>query len=238
MLQSRSTARMALIACLLSRMGGPTHADPPTEAATALPKDGAWTRYHVVIKTIDGNHTTEETAKCTFAFLGQAVHESTACRWIELSMTHDKSETTRVKCLVREKDLQESERPFEHVLKCQLQGSDGTIIDADDQTARSVGVHAVFLPGTVKAARKLDEPQTVKYQQGNLEIATGSAGRYILADGDGTLTADYSIWMHSDVPVGFAYAKFKLDSTAAGEELSGSFEYFLEETGIDAKPSF
>lgn len=231
--------RMATVVASL-HVASAVAAEPPAQPGAALPKDGAWARYHVVIKSTPES-AESDTLKVTFAFVGRESHDGKECCWIEVRISpSDKSETMSVKCLVAEQDLRESERPFEHVLKSGRRSPDGNVFDGDDQANRGLGNFVIFLPGPLKAARNLDEPQMVKYQQGNLEIAAGLAGSYMNSSADDTVTADYSIWMHPDVPAGFAHARFTLRHKADGEEAGYSYhvEFFLEETGTDAKPSF
>lgn len=222
-------------------------APPRADSKDALPPDGAWARYSVMAKE-DGR-----SLKCTIAFLGGATHEGEACRWIELtieSLKRDDGVAVRdvvVKWLVTEKNLLESDLPI-RVVTCERRGFDGNVVEVTNESHRNLDYFAAFLPGPRRHARKLDGPQLVKYQKGNLQIATGLAGRYAVPvtaddldpDGATSYITDYSIWLHPDLPVGFAYAKGEMFRQIGDKPVpfGGEWECFLEDTGTDAKPSF
>ncbi|MEX1096975.1 MAG: hypothetical protein WED34_13090, partial [Planctomycetales bacterium] len=209
----------------------PVGSDSPVivaEVVDPLPKDGAWARYYLVIK--NGTGTELETWKVTLAFVGRAVHEDRPCRVVELRMKNETGDQVFERgdkvysLLLPEKNLHESKVPFAGALKGRY------------RVGNSIGewtkpphffFYGVFLPGVVKRASELDEPRTVKCQQGDLEIARGWTGSYKVTDAEDRVvegrTWDYSTWLHPDLPVGFAHAKFEL-ATVAGDERSVEVE--------------
>lgn len=208
-------------------------AEPPAQPEAALPKDGAWARYHLAIKK-DVADNVEDSEKITFAFVGSETHDGEKCRWIEVTTTHQS-----VQCLVSETALRESERPFDQVVKCRIRGRPGDVIEAGPKEAHWVGWFAIFLPGMLKAGKPLNEPQRVQYQQGNIDIEKGLSGRFVPNPDEPRAIVEYSVWMHSDVQAGFAYARVKqLFVDADSSQLTGDFEFLLEDVGADAKPSF
>src|SRR5262249_19808225 len=107
----------------------------------------------------------------------------------------------------------------------------------------------VFFPGPMKATKKLENPKTVEYQKGRLRCEDGVTGRHktgyraMTIEAELTWTTDYSLWLHKDVPFGFAAATMKTTKTVLDDK--GAFldgtpqtttaEYFLEDAGTDAE---
>lgn len=238
-----SLRTVLLLACLIS--GASVLADDAaTDAPAALPEDGAWVRYNVVWKSLEGS---ERTSKYTLAIVGSAVHDGRECRWIEWRVRMEAQDDlpardTVMKWLVPAQDLRESERPFDRAVKHQQRADDGDIIEVDPKWRQNFGPFATFFPGPRRQARKLDEPQTVLFQRGKFEVSSGIAGRYeepVNGPSDGTVTTAYSIWLDPEVPLGVAHAKYKTSVKRGDEDFGGiEFEYFLDDTGADAKPSF
>lgn len=219
-------------------------AEPAADPGPALAPVGSWTRYHVEIKTSDGRGWS---CKYTLAMVGNAIHEDEACRWIEMRMHGSSREDDRTpeihSVLVRERDLLESPLPFQKVVKCRYRIADDEIVERDSDSYRNFGSFVLCFPGVLKDCRKLDEPRRVQYQSGNLDIESGLGGRHVqefAEDPGSSIRAEFSVWLHPDVPLGYAYAKIKNTNIRDGAVLdfSSEMEHFLEETGTDAKPSF
>ncbi len=105
-------------------------------------------------------------------------------------------------------------------------------------------IHFLYFPGFLKNATLIDEPRTVAYQRGSLSIPKAHVGTYKWWRKDrtpGTTTvfeSKYQVWLHPDLPTGFAHAKVRLGMSFQGQEnRSYDLEYTLQDFGNDANPA-
>jgi hypothetical protein len=219
-----------------------TLAVPAPEPEGSLFKDGSWARYHVVHTLADG---TERLFKLTISSVGETVQDGEPCRWIEIDEKYEAPERSGShKLLVPIKQLRESAQPFERILRY-LTLYQGTAQERDPLYGAVFGAYMVFLPSVLEQAKKWDEPKEVDYQRGKLHIASGWSGTHVwirrakTAPITYTYAWDYKVWVHDDIPMGFAHAKMKLSRRENDDVLStDTVEFFLEETGTNARAGF
>src|SRR5262245_47669881 len=106
-------------------LGLPTSAD---EAPTKLPKDGWWVRYFV---TMNGEGINDNVIiKRTYSLVGTTTENGEKCRSVEMKtvqMVNGKEQTDVIKFLVPERELLESEKPLEGLLRAWRRIDDGTV---------------------------------------------------------------------------------------------------------------
>ena len=108
------------------------------EAQAKLPKDGWWVRYYVMMKTDQPNDTW--TVKRTYSLVGTVIENGQKCRWIEmksLRSTDGKEETDIIKFLIPEKDLWESDKPLDYLVRAWQKLDGGAVEEVQfDQPSR------------------------------------------------------------------------------------------------------
>src|SRR5260370_37737295 len=114
----RASILLGLIACANSAV----RAD---EAPKMLPKDGWWVRYFVTMNF--GQPNDEQTIKRKYSLVGTVTENDQKCRWVEMKSVQSvngKEQTDIIKFLVPEKELLESEKPLESLIRAwrQLDG--------------------------------------------------------------------------------------------------------------------
>ena len=213
------------------------------DAEDAVPKSGAWVRYHVLVHHAEGNQQVEQE---TLRFLGRATEKGQPCRWIEIQIDDKSGKQPRsyiYKLLIPEQALRESDRPLDHAVRGWVQSDKGRI---DPWVRRGQALHntfgrlLTFLPGCRPQTRPLDEPKVVDYQDGRLICPSGRAGQMkvnVAADDDRlTWEHNYVIWPHEQLPLGVAAANITT-SLYRNDALLKSYriEQWLEDFGTSAK---
>jgi hypothetical protein len=169
-----------------------------------------------------------------------------ACRWIEIEEMYDGQDKPQIhKLLVAEMDLIQSAQPVSKVKRWISKFEDQITVQGDDflDRAGAFGPSFVFLTGAMKGSKPIAESKQVEYQSGKLSIDQGRKGSYVWGrkyktiEGSVTFKWDYTIWMHPNVPFGFAHSNMKLTvrSTADDAVRVIDYEFLLRDTGTDAK---
>ncbi|MSR56843.1 MAG: hypothetical protein EXS05_04130 [Planctomycetaceae bacterium] len=224
---------------------------PADEAAPGLPKDGTWVRY---FGTMRREGTTDETAlKRTYSLVGTKTENGQVCRWVEMKDVHQvnhKEEPNIFKFLIPEKDLLENKKPLESLVRAWGKFNDGDVQELKFNSPDGLpgdphsrfGWHLVIFPGPRQQAETLKESRVVDYQHGRLEIPDARLGRYRAmrrargANFNFTLSMDSTYWCHSDVPLGVAAWKSRLELRQDDMvRPSTQFEFVLEDFGTNAK---
>ena len=217
-----------------------------SDAGDVKPKlspDGSWTRYYVVQKQDSGR---EIIFRLTIRSVGRVRKDGRWHRWIEYEAKYREIGRPYIhKFLISEKALIGSEKPMEHVVKYLYRDAEGLVTAGDTAFARHFGMPFLFLPGTLKKTKTVKESRTVDYQKGRLTISTARSGVYSWSwqaqtiKQFRTIETRYKVWLHKDVPFGFAYAEMKWTYKKDGRPAhSATFEFSFEETGTGAKPAF
>src|SRR6185369_6713973 len=148
------------------------------------------------------------------------------------------------KILVPEKDLVESDRPFESAVRLIRRGTDGAETSIDCQTSKlgcRLLEHLFFwTPGMLKGATAGDGPaKDIEYQNGRLKNAHSFTGKRTLRrnkiDGEATESYRYAIWLHPDAALGFAEARIESEVVRGENRRSYLSIYRIQDFGSGAK---
>ena len=208
-----------------------------------LPPEGAWARYYHVV-TEEGRP--ERRNKSTIKVLGAEEANGRRCRWIEIEWSQD-GETGRgvTQYLIPEKTLAESERPLDEAIRAISRDGDGKIVFESLEFVGLSGTDMLFLPSARKSAKPVEEPQSVDYQSGRLNIPTGLRGDYVFSREAKTVkqtqawTWDYTVWIDRKVSLGVAREKIKMTQRIDGVvKRTWVEDVWLEDFGLDAKSAF
>lgn len=206
-----------------------------------LPKDGSWARYHMTIKD-EMPEARERTATMTIRSVGVVTEKGERCRWIEFEVrSQDDAEGVDhlYKDLIPEKDLQPDSSSSTGVLRGWHRDDKGEVRELREPEKSPNGMLAMLLPGSRKAAKKLDEKKTVDYQQGRLECTSRLTGTLKPSE-PGAAGVDiavvYSVWLHEKIPFGVATATYEMTAKRGDEVLgTGTVTFTLDAFGTGAK---
>jgi hypothetical protein len=223
------------------------------EPRTELPKDGWWARYYGTIKQ-DGQE--ERTVKRTYSLVGTANANGRKCRWVEWNeawTVDGQKHVDILKFLVPERDLLESERPLDNLVRAwrkvndtqveevkfsQPLGADGLVVSADYGFGRDF----LIFPGAWQKSRRVEQRRTVEYQQGRLEIPSGRAARHsavrrALTNGEKQAYFDeYTVWIDPAIsPVAVAVSERIVNEVDDVHRRTIFREFVIEDFGTDAK---
>lgn len=212
------------------------------DSTPALPKEGAWTKYHVIMRLDNG---TEVKFTERISLLGGEQWNGELCRWIEIEENYESQEKPQVhRLLVPEKELLQAERPLDHVKRYISKEDNQVTVHTDDQTlarASLLGPVVVFLPGPFQGTKTIAELKKFDYQSGRLLIENARKGsftwerKYNTPDRKEISKWDYTIWVHKDVPFGFAHARMKRTLHINSAVRTTDFEFHLNDVGTGAK---
>ncbi len=126
-----NTARLSVAIVAVAALLGTTpvigHAE---DRPRQLPKDGTWVRYQKEVANLANDKKYDE-IKVTLSFVGSAVDEGEPCRWLELKAVipegRDGAGAYVSKVLVPERELLDSESPFEHARRTWVRRLDGPV---------------------------------------------------------------------------------------------------------------
>ena len=222
-----------------------------------LPAPGAWVEYFVIHTDTQGS---ERTGRLTMRFLEQVDDRDRPCRWIEFESEgldgDNKGFRSVMKLLIPEESLENESNP------CRF-GIRGWLRDRDEQPRALESVFAgvsfdifdvhfgpllAFLPGVRESAEAVDDARIATYPHGNLECPTCFQGQHV-AGYDSTIsefryeyTIDYRVWLHDELPCGFAAGETKYtwrainrDGTVEETQPRWSEEFVLQDFGDDAE---
>ncbi|MBI3862985.1 MAG: hypothetical protein HY290_13925 [Planctomycetia bacterium] len=210
-----------------------------------LPKDGAWARYFAESEMLAPEKRKFGSTTVLLSFVGTVDDGGEKCRWIERKETvgvGDDSKSEIIKVLVPEKDLWESDVPFEHFRRGWVLRVNGQISEV--QKSQQVVLHLNFAPlllwtpGMLKDS-KLDPDQVmdVAFQKGLLKGAQSRTGKLALPINDYDFSK-YAAWQHPDLPIGCAEVHMTREFFRNGKKSRESLTVFrIQETGADAKSS-
>jgi hypothetical protein len=230
---------LALPACWIA-LATPVAIAAKDEPAAKLPEDGAWVRYQQDWERLDNG--LKETRKITVSVVGHVVENDEACRWIELKhlvSEGDEKGTWIFKLLIRENDLMENENPLERVIRAWLQSPDKeiTLFEPDETSFLPI---LLWTSGTPKKPSTADETKNIEYQKGRLKAAHAKVGQIVIPERtrpDYRNSWDYTLWQHTDLPIGFAEARIKYE--VRGPDMKDRTQqvtvYLLEDAGTGAK---
>ena len=224
---------------ILLAAAGSCGADEP---AVVLPKEHGWARYHAITASEAGE---ERIATLTLKSLGKSLVDDLPCRWLESEyVSQDGQRHERRKYLIPERAIESSERPLEEAIKYLQQDDKDAVVSLPPESQAWMATDSLHFPGLLKTAKVVADPRTVTFQGGKLEIANAYLGTYRWSrkgrpPAETTIyEPEYRIWLHPDLPVGFAHAVTTLRLTREGKTLrSWQLDYALQEFGDNAEPA-
>jgi hypothetical protein len=207
-----------------------------------LPKERGWARYHAITALDRGE---EQIATLTLKSLSRSLVDDLPCRWLESEyVSQDGKRHERRKLLIPERAIESSERPLEDVVQYLQQDDEQPVVSLPPESQAWMVTDALYFPGLLKTAKVVADPRTVTFQGGKFEIAHAHVGTYRWSrkgrsPAETTVyETEYRIWLHPDLPVGFAHAETKLRLTRDGKTLrSWQLDYALQEFGDNAEPA-
>jgi len=215
-----------------------------------IPKDGSWVRYQKESTSLTPVLRKKGPIQVTLSFVGSAVDEGDHCRWLErkdvIPEGSDGAGTYVYKVLVPEKDLFESENPFEHARRTWVRGPNGKISKAGEGVRDEMIFSDLLLwtPGLLKGSTAADDQaKDIEYQRGPLKAAQARTGKLVhrwrlQTATEVMYTKTYTAWQHPDLPIGFAEAHIEQDQFSQGRLTPISrfaIVYKIQDVGTDAK---
>jgi hypothetical protein len=250
--QMRIDVRAAFIAILLIALS----VAPADDVPAKLPADGWWVRYFVRMKSEQKNE--EWTFKCIYSLVGTTTENDQRCRWVEMKsvpvIDGNEQPATVVKFLIPEKELLESAKPLESLVRAWQKDADGAVQALKFRQPVGAGGFAgsadfyfgsdlAMFSGLQQRCRTVAEKKIVEYQQGRLEAAAArafehSATRRALTNGDKQeFNSEFTLWDHPSVPApGFAALRHRHEyrrNEMLVQTTVGDFE--IEDFGMHAK---
>jgi hypothetical protein len=212
------------------------------DAALRLPAVGAWARYHASTTKNDGD---EAVATMVMKSLSAVKIDGMACQWMECEyFADDDKNHERRKFLIPEEAILTSQKPSDEVLRYLQRDGTAEVAFIPPENEGWMPIDFFSFPGFLKGARLVEDPRSVKHQGGTLEIPKAHVGTYRWwrrgRDPERTTVweTEYRVWLHSDVPVGFAHAQAKLRLLSEGKEVrSWRLDYALQEFGDNPRPA-
>jgi hypothetical protein len=203
----------------------------------------------------------------TVSLVGTVVEDGMQCRWLEIKTVsvdaHEYAESKekaeaqgRVeKFLIPEKDLISSQKPFENVRRIwdTLPGrTEVRQMKFPNMQYRADHLARFWFwtPGMLKDTKPApNEAKDVEYKKGKLQNAEAQSGqRDTLVgaispngrDNRRSFVESFTVWMHPDVPIGFAEARFESQQVDREDETKkigtpSAFSYRIQDFGSDAK---
>jgi hypothetical protein len=209
-----------------------------------LPKDGSWVRYDLEMVGPDG---TNRPSTVTLSIVGSVVENETRCRWVQVKWVVPKGWHPRYpdggtilsKMLISEQDLRENAEPFQRAVRT-WQRKPGEDHAEQTKVAATTGPNLMlWAPGMLRTLDETSDEKTVEYQRGQLKSARAWTGVRIFENmiAKSQFKSTYKVWMHPDLPVGFAEAEIVDDITYANGQAPKrqSQVYRLQDAGTDAK---
>ncbi len=178
------------------------------------------------------------------SIVGTVVEDGETYRWLERkeSVPDGEKGTKKeiIKVLVPEKDLWESDVPFEHFRRGWVLRVNGQL--GEVTMKQRVLLHLNFAPlllwtpGMLKGSEQVaDQSKDIEYQAGRLKSAQARTGKLALPDNNYDISK-YTAWQHPDLPVGCA--EVRITREFKGKKLNERLTVWrLQETGMDAKSS-
>jgi len=239
--------RLCLTYCIAAVLLAIAPAICAEEEAARIPVDGAWVRYQMETEQSENDENKFE-ASVTLSLVGTVTEDGLRCRWLESKMDVRKTPATAgtsiSKVLVPQEDLFESTKPFERARRLWISRPKAPPTKFDIAKVGnwiSWEENLLWSPGMLKSARRLeDEPRIVEYQRGQLKCIHAFSGELTyVTPGPGDLKITnkrkYTLWLHPQVPFGFAEARIQGEQTLGENTSRFTTIYSLQDFGDDAK---
>lgn len=232
--------RMAI--AIIAVLGIQLSATRPTcgaEPAAKLPTPGGWARYHVNSTQNSGESSVH---KLLLKSLSKTTKDGVDCCWLECEgWSNDDELHNPVKFLIPEKTILSTATPTDEILIYLQHDARRQVCSVPPRNQGWMPDNYLYFPGFLKDAKLEPNARTVKHQTGTLEIAQAHVGTYKWSrkkqDPEATtFETKYKVWLHPDLPIGFAHAQTSLTIYNGETKVrSWDHEYSLEEFGDNAK---
>lgn len=208
-----------------------------------LPAPGAWSRYHNIV--LHGDKKVGDRA-FVLKSLGAVKIDGTQCRWMESEYLEENASPKLFcrKFLIPEVALRMSEKPSDRIARFLERSDNNPVIRLAPEFWDRVPVDFLYLPGFLKSSDRVEAPKTIRHRTGTFEIPTAYEGRYrgwpkgLDPEKSTVFETRYRVWLHPDLPIGFAAAELEVKVIQDGRgSSSASLEYSLEDFGEDARPT-
>jgi hypothetical protein len=209
----KQTAVQAFLAVLI--VCGACRAE---ERSVVLPKDGSWVRceFEVIAPP------TKLASTVTLSIVGSAVENETRCRWVEVKSVFPKGQIPRfpdggtflTKMLISEQDLLENADPSKRSQRAWVRKPGEP--QAEQTKVLPVSKNLMlWAPGVRRTLTETTDEKSIDYQSGQLKSARAWTGTQTVENQDrkSQFKSTYTVWMHPDLPMGFAEAEIVNDIT-------------------------
>jgi len=208
-----------------------------------LPAPGAWARYHNVVI-----HGDKQVGDRTFLLksLNAVKVDGAQCRWMESEYLEDQGSPKLFcrKFLIPEVALRMSDKPSDRIARFLERTDKNPVIRLAPEFWDRVPVDFLYLPGFLKNAVRVEAPKTIRHRTGTLDIPAAYEGLYRGwpkghdPEKSTLFETRYRVWLHPDLPIGFACAELEVKVIQDGREnSSASLEFTLEDFGENAQPT-
>jgi len=150
------------------------------DVSSRNPKDGAWIRYQTASSETGDNE--DFLAIVTLSMVGTATEDGITYRWIEfknvIRQPTNFAQTTITKLLIPERDLFESDKPFDHVRRAWVRIGDMPAKRLPIDVSRAAfEPYLLWTPAMLKnSALASDAVKDIEYQGGRLKAAQAHSG--------------------------------------------------------------
>jgi hypothetical protein len=225
------------------------------ELKAELPADGCWVRYRCVSKRDGDDGEIEDTD--VFSLVGTVMEDGKRCRWVEwktISTVNGEKETDIFKFLIPERELVESDRPLEGLIrawrKSENQQAEPLLFNQALRVRSYTGsadftfggIMLCVFRGPKRNWRPVDEKRMVEYQRGRLEVGEGRVARHQASRTSPVsgqkidFCREVTVWSHPHVPFGGAAVRMR-EELLVDNVLSVAYvrESTIEDFGADAQ---
>jgi hypothetical protein len=119
--------------------------------------------------------------------------------------------------------------------------NDEPLVNIEPDTMGWMIVDVVHFPGMLKTAKLVESPRTINFQRGALHVTHAYEGTYQWRRKDkapeltSVMESKFQVWMHPELPTGFAHAKIRLGTSFQAKEVrSYEMEWTLQDFGENA----
>ncbi len=205
---------------------------------TQFPDDGSWAEYELKLTLTKNGQQRDHSAYLRLSSVGQADHQGTKCRWIELQVTRtEPAQPDEVaKILVPEESLKNGKVTAASLVRGWSKPGDEEAAEIDkDQPHLKIGPLAMLLSGTFSGSQTI-EKEEVKVEGLGTLACEKRTGKHDLPMSPGeNLPADITLWRHAKAAFGTVKVRIHLVDKRPDHEREGVFEAVQVKSGKDAK---
>jgi len=205
---------------------------------TQLPEDGSWAEYELKLTLTKNGQQRDHSAYLRLSSVGQADHQGSKCRWVELKVTRTEPPQPDevAKILVPEESLKSGQVTAASLIRGWSKPGDeeATAVDKD-QPRLKIGPLAMLLSGSSSASQKSEKEEVKVEGLGPLACEKTTSKHDLPMSPSDNLPADITLWRHSKAYFGTVKLRIHLVDKRPDQEREGVFEAVLVKSGKDAK---